>query len=99
MPCNTQQTVEQTLEGITDPNLLAEGLREMGFQATVYGSTVSYYGKGLTGSFENGKLSSTSPMDIPLLKKHTAVANLKKNAATHKWSIKKLGEFKYAVTK
>jgi len=83
------------LDGITDLSLLAEGLFEIGIPARVVGETVRFNG----GSYSNGKLTTQDGIDIDLLKKHVAVANLKKNAEKFKWTIKKMGPFQYQVQK
>ena len=95
MPCYTRQTTEQLLEGITDLSLLAAGLIEMGIPARVVGESVRFNG----GSYSNGKLVTQDGIDTNLLKKHVAVANLKKNAKKFGWTLKKNSTFSYEVQK
>ena len=107
MPCYSMQTVEQVLEGITDLNLLKAGLEEMGYQVRLTGTKLSYAGTNKAGQYSQGSYAdgilteqaSYSQVDVPTLKKYVGVANLKKNALSHKWQVKKLGEFKYEVVK
>lgn len=106
MPCYTQQQVEQVLDGIKDINLLAEGLREMGFGVTISGQNVAFNGRDATGKYQsgyysNGTLVSQNPIDIVTLKKYVGVATIKKQAKSHKWTLEpvKGNPFAFKLTK
>jgi len=115
MPCYGMRTTTQVLEGIEDVNLLAAGLEEMGLKTRVVAKTVAFSGvltgtgEWLEGSYQNGKLTiqNGDRLDLDLLKKYTAVANLKKQVAANnadkykktKLTLTKVGEFNYKVTK
>jgi hypothetical protein len=112
MPCYGMRKVQQTLENITDINLLAAALEEMGLKTRVIAQTIAFSGvdsKGQyqSGSYANGKLTTQQGMDLGLLKKYTAIANLKKQVAANnadkykktKLTMTKVSEFNYKVTK
>lgn len=105
MPCFTQSTVEQVLDGIKDLDLLKAALEEMGYRVEKTGERIDYRGINKmtgnysTGTYAAGTLISSVLEDVQKIQKYVAVANLKKNAAIHKWSLKKLGEFQYEVAK
>ena len=107
------RTVEQTLENIPDINLLAKGLEEMGFKTRVIAQTISFSGVDKTtgqyqsGSYENGKLTTQEGLNLGMLKKYVAIANVKKQVEANnldkykktKLTLTKVGEFNYKVTK
>jgi hypothetical protein len=113
MPCYAVREVEQVLENIPDIQLLAGGLKEMGFNAQVSGTSIYFSGVDKTtgmyqsGSYANGKLTTQEGLDLEMLKKYTAVANIKKQVAENnkskykstKLTLHKLSEFHYKVTK
>lgn len=110
MPCYTQQEVEQILEGIKDLQLLKEGLEEMGYSVRLIGQTLAYAGKNkLTGAYSQGSytdgvltsVDAYAKPDVGMIKKFVGVANLKKNAKSHKWTLKpvKGNPFAYTVQK
>lgn len=96
MPCFTMQTIEQTLENIKDINLLAEGLREMGYRVDVRGDTLSFSGNNkLTGEYSSGNYAfgrlttqqQYATPDTSVIRKFVGVATVKKNAKQHKWTL------------
>lgn len=115
MPCYTRSERTQVLNGIKDINLLAEGLREMGFTVIVNVNYLQFAGTNrLTGMYEqgayrDGRLLSGSGLDLEALQKYVAVANIKseiakKNEQLNKqkkkpWRLKKNGEFSYSIIK
>lgn len=113
MPCYGVRTVEQALADIPDINLLAKGLEEMGFKTRVVAKTIAFYGVDKTtgqyqsGSYENGKLTTEAGLNLGMLKKCVAIANVKKQVESNnsdkykktKLTLTKVGEFNYKVTK
>jgi len=115
MPCYSVRNTTQVLEGIEDINLLASGMNEMGLTTRVIAKTVAFSGvpqgtgEWLEGSYQNGKLTikGSTQLDLDLLKKYTAIANLKKQVAANnqdkykktKLTLTKQSEFKYTVTR
>jgi hypothetical protein len=114
MPCYAERTVEQTLDNIPDLKLLAGGLQEMGFRVYLSSNTtISFSGVDKTtgmyqsGSYANGKLTTQEGLDLEVLKKYVAVANVKAQVAANnndkykktKLTLHKTGEFSYKVTK
>jgi len=87
MPCYAERTVEQTLDNIPDLKLLAAGLEEMGFRVRLIANTISFSGVDKTtgmyqsGSYANGKLVTEEGLDLEMLKKYTAKANINKQIA------------------
>ncbi len=83
----------QTLDGINDITLLKAALEEMGFTVRLVNQSLAYSGvykaTGFyhSGSYDSGVLKSQDKLDIPALRKYVGVANLKKNAASHKWKL------------
>lgn len=97
MPCYSMQTYETTLVEVKDLELLKSALQEMGLQVEINGNRIVYSGRNeatgeyYSGSYQNGALvqsDSYSKIQVPLLKKYMGVANLKKNAAKYKWTLK-----------
>ena len=113
MPCYAVREVEQTLENIPDIKLLAGGLVEMGFQVRLIADTIAFSGVDKTtgmyqsGSYANGKLTTQEGLDLEMLKKYTAKANIiaqvekqqKDKYKSTKLSIKWTGEFDFVITK
>jgi len=113
MPCYAVREVTQTLDNIPDIKLLAGGLQEMGFSVRLIADTINFSGVDKTtgmyqsGSYANGKLVTEEGLDLEVLKKYTAVANIKKQVAANnadkykktKLTLHKVGEFNYKVTK
>jgi hypothetical protein len=112
MPCNAIRETTQILENIPDIGLLASGLTEMGFTAQVSGNMVIFSGVDKTsgmyqnGSYQNGKLTTQEGLDLDLLAKYVAKANVKKQIAQNnsdKYKAKKItahwtGEFEFTIT-
>jgi hypothetical protein len=105
MPCYTQTQVEQILEGIKDLNLLAEGLREMGYSVRLIGERIDYSGTNKldgrysAGSYAFGRLTSSGDYaapDVAMIKKFVGLATAKKHLTTHKWTIKPIVETRKA---
>jgi hypothetical protein len=113
MPCYAERTVEQTLDNIPDLKLLAAGLEEMGFRVRLVADTISFSGVDKTtglyqsGSYANGNLTTQEGLDLEVLKKYVAVANVKAQVKANnedkykktKLTLHKVGEFHYKVTK
>lgn len=105
--------VEQALDNIPDLKLLAAGLEEMGFRVRLIANTISFSGVDKTtgmyqsGSYANGKLVTEEGLDLEMLKKYTAKANIIAQVAKQqndkykatKLSIKWTGEFDFVITK
>jgi hypothetical protein len=113
MPCYGMRTTTQTLEGIKDINLLASAMNEMGIATRVIANRIDFSGvpqgtgEWIEGSYSNERLTikGGGRLDLEMLKKYTAVANLKKQVAKNnadrykatKLTLIKKGEFSYAV--
>jgi hypothetical protein len=106
VPCYGLRQRPQVIQNIPDPSLLAEALGEMGFKVTGKLS-FTFTGNGNTGSYREGRLTSERGIDLAMLAKYTAVANIKKQVSVNnedkykktKLTLHKHGEFKYSVTK
>ena len=99
MPCYQQRNVEQMLDINTDRELIAAGLREMGFTATLNSSGVITFSgtNSVSGIYDYGSISGTVltsnyGLYITVLKKFIGVANLKQNAASHNWKLTPKGD-------
>ena len=113
MPCHAVRTTTQTLENIPDPELLGAGLTEMGFKVNVADNWLKFNGVDKTtglwqsGSYANGKLTTQEGLDLAMLKKYVAVANVKAQVEANnqdkykktKLTLTKVSEFNYTVTK
>jgi len=116
MPCYSERVTTQILENIPDINLLAKGLILMGFKVTVPSANKFVFqgvdkttGLYQSGQYlnEGGKLISSDGLDLEVLKKYVAKANIisqveknqqDKYKAT-KISVKWTGEFDFVITK
>jgi hypothetical protein len=101
------------LDNIPDLKLLAAGLEEMGFRVRLIANTIAFSGVDKTtgmyqsGSYANGKLVTEEGLDLEMLKKYVAKANIKKQVETNnqdkykaqKISVKWTGEFDFVITK
>lgn len=115
MPCYSMRSTTQVLEGIEDVGLLAAAMNEMGLATRVIAKTVAFSGvpqgtgEWIEGNYSNGKLTINNGdrLDLEMLKKYTAIANLKKQVAVNnadkykktKLTLTKQSEFKYTVTR
>lgn len=114
MPCYSVRNTTQVLEGIEDINLLAAGMNEMGLTTRVVAKTVAFSGVPtgtgvwLEGSYQNGKLTirGSDTLDLDMLKKYVAIANLRKQVAENnqskykkcKLTMTQTGPFQFKVT-
>ena len=113
MPCYATRSVTQALNDVPDINLLARGLEEMGFTTRVIGKTVAFSGVDKTtgeyqsGEYRDGKLTSSTGMNLEVLGKYVAKANIKKQVEQNnsdKYKAVKItltwtGEFDAVITK
>lgn len=86
------RTVTQNVDGIEDASLLISALKAMGLDVVadrnyIYFSGV-LNGRYASGQYRDGKISSTEKFDLVELRKYIAMANIKKNAAVHRWILK-----------
>ena len=104
--------VVQLLAGIKDLGLLKSALEEMGFTVRLTGSQLGFSGVDKStgcyqsGSYADGKLKTEQGLDLEMLKKYTAIANMKKQVAAANanskyskvsWRLTKVSEFNYTM--
>jgi hypothetical protein len=113
MPCYATRTVTQSLSDVNDINLLARGLEEMGFTTRVIGKTVAFSGVDKTtgeyqsGEYRDGKLTSSTGMNLVALGQYVGKANIKKQVSdnnTDKYKATKItltwtSEFDFVIDK
>lgn len=113
MPCYAIRTTTQVLENIPDIQLLGKGLEEMGFKVNASADWLKFNGidkttgKWQSGSYQNGKLTTQEGLNLDMLAKYVAKANVIKQVEDNqndkykaqKISISWTGEFDFVITK
>ncbi len=84
MPCHSMRRVQQTLANIPDLGLLDKALQALGFTTRVIAQTIAFSGvykptgQWHSGSYEKGKITTEQGIDLKLLAKYVAKANVEK---------------------
>ena len=107
MPCDSIQTVtvSEKLENV-DIDILKTALESMGFQVSKSkaGTTLTFAGKGFSGSYSNGRLKSIGSaygpkLDINQIKVAYSHAVIQKSALAYGWKLTKTGVSTYKAQK
>lgn len=105
MPCDSiiQNTVVFQ-EGEKQLDMLEEALREQGYSVTREGNTLSFYGKGHSGTYADGKFDVESSaygrsFDVDAVKRSFSKACVKKAARSYGWTVVDKGNNKFEIRK
>ncbi|MDE2106356.1 MAG: hypothetical protein KGL39_54575 [Patescibacteria group bacterium] len=92
MPCDQIITQSFAFEGASKHlDLLAEALRECGYQVRQTGERIEFERGGVYGTFENGRFSTNGQygenFDVDQVKRSFSAAAVRKVANKHGWQI------------
>jgi hypothetical protein len=90
MPCNTVTYNSIDFEAVQNHlDLLAEAMRLQGFTVTRSGQTLSFYGKGYSGTYGGGQFMAEQGFEqhTTEIKRGFAVQAVKAAAKKHGWEV------------